>query len=102
MVLVSYWYSKKVDFFSADDYKPCLDVIETTLDGKSVNPQNDTNVKLLGKGGGVMIHLPLRGVKYHPPMIRLVMMVGLAQKQQIVLCQRATHQHRILFHTRAK
>ena len=39
-------------FFSADDYKPCLDVIETTLDGKSVNPQNDTNVKLLGKGGG--------------------------------------------------
>ncbi len=39
-------------FFSADDYKPCLDVIETPLDGKSVNPQNDTNVKLLGEGGG--------------------------------------------------
>ena len=49
-----------------------------------------------------MIHLPLRGVKYNPPMIQLVMMVGLAQKQRIVLCQRATHQHRILFHTRAK
>ena len=39
-------------FFSADDYKPSLDVTETTLDGKSVNPQNDTNVKLLGRGGG--------------------------------------------------
>ena len=39
-------------FFSADDYKPCLDVIETPLDDRGVNPQNDTNVKLLGKGGG--------------------------------------------------
>ena len=39
-------------FFSADDYKSCLDVIETPLDGRSVDPQNNTNVKLLGKGGG--------------------------------------------------
>ena len=39
-------------FFSADDYKPCLDVIETPLEGRGVDPQNDTNVQLLGKGGG--------------------------------------------------
>ena len=56
------------DFFSADDYKPSLDVIETTLDDKNVTPQNDTNIKILGRGG-VMFHPPLRGVKCHPPMI---------------------------------
>ena len=103
MVLASYWYSKKVDFFSADDYKPSLDVIETTFDDKCVTPQNDTDIKLLGRGG-VMFHPPLRGVKYHPPLIRPVMMVGMmvTQIQNIVLCQRAPHQLRFLFLTRAK
>ena len=53
-------------FFSADDYKPCLDVIETPLDGKSVNPQNDTNVKLLGKGGGGDCSPPIEGGETSP------------------------------------
>ena len=47
-------------FFSADDYKPCLDVIETPLDDRGVNPQNDTNVQFLGKGGGDC-SLPIEG-----------------------------------------
>ena len=53
-------------FVSADDYKPCLDVIETTLGGKSVNPQNDTNVKLLGEGGGGDVSSPIEGGEISP------------------------------------
>ena len=52
-------------FFSADDYKPSLDVTETTLDGKSVNPQNNTNVKLLGGEGGE-VSLPTEGGEISP------------------------------------
>ena len=39
-------------FFSAEDYKPSVDVIETTVDGDSVTLQNDTNINFSGRGGG--------------------------------------------------
>ena len=50
--------------FSADDYKPCLDVVETPHDG-GVNPQFDTNVEFLGKGGGE-VSLPIEGGETSP------------------------------------
>ena len=52
----------------------------------------------------MMFHPPLRGVKYHPPLILPVIMVGMMmiQIRQIVLCQRAPHQLRFLFLKRAR
>ena len=39
-------------FFSAEDYKNSVDVIETTVDGDGLTLQNDSNVSLSEGGGG--------------------------------------------------
>ena len=48
-------------FFSVEDYKPSVDVIETTVDGDGVTLQNDTDINFSGRGGGVMVHPPQGG-----------------------------------------